>query len=167
MNEQENYNTFISWALITFNLLLCDFSIRLLLILNSGCLQFQLDRTLIWNAEENFSQESFKRQVAHGIPSKEAANFTLGSQPWLSKLKTNWRLHFISISYILKEHLVFSLLLSSIKSVWICALPKSRDLSWSWCNSSAVTQHLCIWAGYKELEDVNGNSFLKKENSGR
>ena len=80
MNEQENYNTFISWALITFNLLLCDFSIRLLLILNSGCLQFQLDRTLIWNAEENFFQESFKGQVTHGIPSKEAANFMLGSQ---------------------------------------------------------------------------------------
>ena len=80
MNEQQNYNTFIAWALITFNMLLYDFSIRLLLILNSGCLQFQLDRTLNWNAEENFSQESFKRQVAHGIPSKEAANFTLGSQ---------------------------------------------------------------------------------------
>ena len=68
-----NFDNFQSASMWFFYSSFTDFKFRV-------GLQFQLDRTLIWNAEENFFQESFKGQVTHGIPSKEAANFMLGSQ---------------------------------------------------------------------------------------
>lgn len=68
-----NFDNFQSASMWSFYSSFTDFKFRV-------CLQFQLDRTLIWNAEENFFQESFKGQVTHGIPSKEAA-YILCSDP--------------------------------------------------------------------------------------